>query len=1075
MLKLRTEILALCLLMSCLPVSGTPNNPYGAHTFIQDIMSPQLINRQVDWTRTLTGPGGYAKQLFYPITNATVVNPSWQQYVQACYDRDLIPVIRIATTMENGIWQKPVADSPGNYATFANTVKNIVAAFPKREGWPLYIEVLNEPNNNYEWSGAANPVEYGQCLVQVAAALHSLADPRIKVVNAGLSPGGSYDNLAYIQQMCVNVPGFLTSFDAWATHPYPDRPPEFNFHNGLAPVWSYPIDSYVAELNVLANYGCTGIQVIATEGGYTGGSEDGRADQMMRAFRDCYSQWPEVLAVCPWQLSNPLSDDPGSDWVYRDSTGAYPSHTHKIYDSVYKLAKPGMATGTISGTVRESQFANPLANVTVTLQPGNLAQVTDSAGSYIFPGLAPGTYTVTASKANYSQQTQPGLSVTAQVNTVQNFSLSATAVGEIQGMICDSLSGHPIGGALVNASPGGYTTTTANDGSYAFTGLNPATYTLSSSMPGYYSHIAVPVALDAGESRNVNWWMGPGQTPGSPNLLNGYDFESPVSGSTPDGWSTRDGQAHPEIFAIDSSVRYNGVSSVRLIVNGSQQDEMWQMTNYHSMIPGRRYRIEGWVKTQNPSGSVKLIGNFFNDDTTSVKGSFTCSPVLTTTSGWTRLVGYGTAPSFLPNSGGRLQVVLKSTTNSGTVWADNFWAGEDTTGQSPLACPTNLTAIVSSSSRYASLWWQHGVSPGTTGTTIVFRTDRYPQTVNDGTVVADKAGSPGTAGSAQHTNLVYGTRYYYAAFSHGAAGANPSQPVFCSAVLSDVTPPAPPSSVTDEGLYTTSLNTLSATWRAASDPESGVVEYRYRIGVTQGGAEVSDWTSVSTATSMHRSGLSLIPGQTYFITVQARNGAGLWSSSAFSDGILAVKECSSIGEAKLLADGAAVIISDVAATTSSGFSTSAFYIEQPDRSAGIRVQHSGDLAVAVGDRLTLVAKLSTVQSERTLTLVDLPQRAAGQPIRPLHASNAAVRKASLPDPVGLLFGVWGRVTSVGGDSFVITDGAHSGLHVDASRLPTLPASGSYVFVTGVLSVEPGAEYVNNILCPRDSGDLSSLE
>lgn len=1075
MMHLRTGFLALGLLAACLPGLSTPNNPYGAHTFLQDIMAPPYINAQLNWTRTLTGPGGYVKQLFYPVSNGTTANPAWQLFIQGCYDRDLIPIIRIATEAVGGTWQKPVADGPGDYTTFANTVKNIVSALPKRDGWPLYIEVLNEPNNNFEWSGLSNPVEYGECLVDVASALRSLNDPRIKILNAGLSLGGSYNNLAYIEQMCLNVPGFLNSFDAWATHPYPDRPPEFNFHNGLAPVGSYPIDSYMSELDVLARYGRSAVQVIATEGGYTGGSEDSRADQMMRAFRDFYSQWPEVLAICPWELSNPIFPDEGSDWVYNDSTGVYPSHTHKIYDSVYKLAKPWMTTGTVSGVVRESQFSNPLPGVTITLQPGGLTQSTDSVGSYIFPDLTPGVYSVTASRPGYAEMTTSGLSVGASENAVAEFSLTAPASASIHGVIRDSLSGEPVVGATVITSPAGYSTTTGPDGGYLFTGLSPATYTLLSSKAGYYSFTTEPQTLDVNEVRMLDWWMGPGQPPPGTNLLVGQDFESRVGSGVPQHWSSRDGQNHPGIFSVDSTQRYNGISSVRLTVNGSQQDEMWEMTDYHSMVPGRRYRIEGWVKTQSPNGTVKLIGNFFGDDTTSVRGTFTCAPVLTTSTGWTRLVGYGTAPSFLPNTGGRLQIVLKASTVSGVVWADNFWAGEDTTGQSPVASPTSFLGLVNSTMKYANIWWQNSQSPTATGTTIVYRTDRYPLSPGDGAVLIDKPGAPGTAASTLHINLTYGVRYYYAAFSHAAGGANPGQPVFCTATLSDVTAPSPVSAVMDGGVYTTDLTSLSASWSSASDPESGVAEYRYRIGTSQGGAEVADWTSAGVQTSATRSGLNLTPGLTYYFTVQARNGEGLWSSSAFSDGIIAARQCSSIGEARLQADASTVQLSGVVATTSSAFSPSAIYIEQPDRSAGIQLQHAQPLSVAEGDRLTLAGRLGSVQGERVLSLIELSAQSAGQPLRPLGIRASVLDPGNLPDASGLLVSVWGRVVSRSPGSFAVSEASGIEILVDASRLEALPEAGTYAFVTGVVSAQPGVPGFDPIIRPRSSADVTILE
>lgn len=45
------------------------------------------------------------------------------------------------------------------------------------------------------------------------------------------------------------------------------------------------------------------------------------------------------------------------------------------------------------------------------------------------------------------------------------------------------------------------------------------------------------------------------------------------------------------------------------------------------------------------------------------------------------------------------------------------------------------------------------------------------------------------------------------------------------------------------------------------------------------------WTSAGTATEKTIIGLSLTPGQTYYVSVKALNGQGLWSEVASSEGI----------------------------------------------------------------------------------------------------------------------------------------------------------------------------------------------
>lgn len=99
----------------------------------------------------------------------------------------------------------------------------------------------------------------------------------------------------------------------------------------------------------------------------------------------------------------------------------------------------------------------------------------------------------------------------------------------------------------------------------------------------------------------------------------------------------------------------------------------------------------------------------------------------------------------------------------------------------------------------------------------------------------------------------------------------------------DRTPPTTPV-VIDDGQYTTSLSQLHATW-SSSDPESGISEYQYCIGMAPGSTDVVGWTSAGLDTEATVSGLSLTQGQSYYFNVNARNGTSLWSEVGSSDGI----------------------------------------------------------------------------------------------------------------------------------------------------------------------------------------------
>ena len=101
----------------------------------------------------------------------------------------------------------------------------------------------------------------------------------------------------------------------------------------------------------------------------------------------------------------------------------------------------------------------------------------------------------------------------------------------------------------------------------------------------------------------------------------------------------------------------------------------------------------------------------------------------------------------------------------------------------------------------------------------------------------------------------------------------------------DTTPPTTPV-VTDEGATTIRTDQLYASW-TSSDPESGIAEYQYKITQDSiSGALIRDWTSTGATNYVTAGGLSLLNGKSYYFSVKAKNGAGLWSAVGYSDGIL---------------------------------------------------------------------------------------------------------------------------------------------------------------------------------------------
>ena len=324
---------------------GVFDNPYGVHTFAQDLCAEGYIDFQLDKALDLVGVGGHVTQLIYPVTPYTQVpSPCWVYFVSAAYDRGLTPIVRLQGRWGGDFWIKPQPDSPGDYSSIAHAYRRVVQGLPRRDGSTLYVQIWNEPDLALEWSGEPSAEEYGHFFVDVAQAIHSIGDPRVKVLNGALTPG----NVSFTRGL-TNVPGFAQSFDLWASHCYPlNHPPSYNIHDGTARYPQYTIDCYLLELRALRDYGGRrNVRVLLTETGYglydrtfrfegyPTITEDNRAYYMKRAFRDFWVSWPEVVGATPFELVDPYDSWPRWDWLYPGT-----DVPHRQYSVVRALVKP---------------------------------------------------------------------------------------------------------------------------------------------------------------------------------------------------------------------------------------------------------------------------------------------------------------------------------------------------------------------------------------------------------------------------------------------------------------------------------------------------------------------------------------------------------------------------------------------------------------------------------------------------------------------------------------------------------------------------------------------------------------
>jgi DUF917 family protein len=160
--------------------------------------------------------------------------------------------------------------------------------------------------------------------------------------------------------------------------------------------------------------------------------------------------------------------------------------------------------------------------------------------------------------------------------------------------------------------------------------------------------------------------------------------------------------------------------------------------------------------------------------------------------------------------------------------------------------------------------------------------------------VKSLAGDELNAGT--HTNitltnspiLVDGAVYTIAFDAADAAGSSAAT-VSNTSVVYDITPPSitlpMEGSLTEDFDYQNDATTIIVSWEAGTDASSGIQKYETALGTTVGGTETVGWTSAGLATTDTLTGLSLIDGTVYYVSVRAVDKAGNISPVATGDGI----------------------------------------------------------------------------------------------------------------------------------------------------------------------------------------------
>lgn len=325
--------------------TAVPNNRFGIHISNGDGIE--------DAAALVNSSGGRYGYVTLVIQDTDRDRDKWQGVFDALRRHELIPLVRLATHVENGVWVKPQLTDVGNWVGFLNSLNWVIQN--------RYVILFNEPNHAKEWGGSISPEEYVQ-LVQEFETHLKRANENFFVLPAGFdgaadSSAGTVPSDWFFDRMYAEDERIFGRFDGWTSHSYPNP----GFAGAPGDRGKRSIRGYQWELAYLSKYGLSSeIPVFVTETGWwhSGGVKEERwritperaATYFQVAFADVWVD-QNLVAVTPFLLN--YQDEPFDhfSWKRLGDDGFYPQ-----YEVVQQMPKVAGQPVQISDSVFHRGF-----------------------------------------------------------------------------------------------------------------------------------------------------------------------------------------------------------------------------------------------------------------------------------------------------------------------------------------------------------------------------------------------------------------------------------------------------------------------------------------------------------------------------------------------------------------------------------------------------------------------------------------------------------------------------------------------------------------------------------------------
>ncbi len=221
--------------------------------------------------------------------------PLWQEFFKDCQQFQFIPLVRLATRAENGVWQRP------NRFEVVKLFK-----FMDQLDWPTdqrHVIIFNEVNHANEWGGQVDPISYAQTL-EFAASWANTESANYVVLPAAMdlaapNSRNTMEAFNYLTQMLDYNSLIFNEIDVWNSHSYPNP----GFSSSPTRTSQNSLSGFEYELNFIKKKTGKDFNVIITETGWVDNqyTRPWLKSYYLYAMQHVWSH-PKIIGVTPFLL-----------------------------------------------------------------------------------------------------------------------------------------------------------------------------------------------------------------------------------------------------------------------------------------------------------------------------------------------------------------------------------------------------------------------------------------------------------------------------------------------------------------------------------------------------------------------------------------------------------------------------------------------------------------------------------------------------------------------------------------------------------------------------------------------------